>query len=75
MILIWGPVLASVWSRPAALAQRLSTPRGGRKTPEALANNLAAATEKRDAHLRSATFSAFERTEHRHASNRLLTAP
>jgi tetratricopeptide (TPR) repeat protein len=34
---------------PAALAQRLSTPRGGRKTSEEVAENLQAATEKRDA--------------------------
>ena len=34
---------------PAALAQRLSTPRGGRKTSEEVAENLAAAAEKRDA--------------------------
>ena len=34
---------------PAALAQRLSTPRGGKKTSEEVTESLQAATEKRDA--------------------------
>ena len=37
---------------PAALAQRLSTPRGGRnKTSEEVVSQLEKASEKRDAHL------------------------
>ena len=45
------PVVASPRAPPAALAQRLSTPRGRTKTSEEVAESMAAAAEKREAQL------------------------
>ena len=69
-------VVQSPRAPPAALAQRLSTPRGGRKTSEDISGNLAAATEKRDAVLHARVERAAElRTPRGGQSSSVPTEP